>query len=81
MREVPEYRAARGVRHRLATVLAVAVAAKLAGAQGVTAIAEFAGRLSQRPERAGPSEILALNRGHWERQPAEAGRAASSCKQ
>ena len=48
LREVPEYRAARGVRHRLATVLAVAVAAKLAGAQGVTAIAEFAGRLSQR---------------------------------
>ena len=37
LREVPEYRSARGVRHRLATVLAVAVAAKLAGAQGATA--------------------------------------------
>ena len=48
LREVPEYRSARGVRHRLATVLAVAVAAKLAGAQGVTAIAEFAARLTQR---------------------------------
>ncbi len=48
LREVPEYRAARGVRHRLASVLAVAVAAKLAGAQGVTAAAEFAGRLTQR---------------------------------
>ncbi len=48
LRQVPEYRAARGVRHRLATVLAIAVAAKLAGAQGVTAIAEFAARLTQR---------------------------------
>ena len=48
LREVPEYRSARGVRHRLATVLAVAVAAKLAGAQGVTAISEFAARLTQR---------------------------------
>ena len=46
LREVPEYRSARGVRHRLATVLAVAVAAKLAGAQGPTAIAEFAARLT-----------------------------------
>ena len=48
LREVPEYRSARGVRHRLATVLAIAVAAKLAGAQGATAIAEFAGRLTAR---------------------------------
>ncbi len=47
LREVPEYRSARGVR-RLATVLAVAVAAKLAGARGVTAIAEVAARLTQR---------------------------------
>ncbi len=46
--EVPEYRAARGIRHPLASILAVAVAAKLAGAQGVTAIAEFARRLDQR---------------------------------
>ena len=48
LREVPEYRSARGVRHRLATVLAVSVAAKLAGAQGATAIAEFAARLTRR---------------------------------
>ena len=48
LREVPEFRCARGVRHALASVLAVAVAAKLAGAQGVTAMAEFAARLDQR---------------------------------
>jgi len=46
--EVPEYRSARGVRHALPTVLAIAVAAKLAGAQGPTAMAEFAARLDQR---------------------------------
>lgn len=48
LREVPEYRSARGVRHSLASVLAIAVAAKLAGAQGPTAMAEFAARLDQR---------------------------------
>lgn len=48
LREVPEYRSARGVRHTLASVLAIAVAAKLAGAQGPTAMAEFAARLDQR---------------------------------
>ena len=48
LREVPEYRSARGVRHALASVLAIAVAAKLAGAQGPTAMAEFAARLDQR---------------------------------
>lgn len=48
LRAVPEYRCARGVRHTLASVLAVAVAAKLAGAQGATAMAEFAARLDQR---------------------------------
>ena len=48
LREVPEYRSARGVRYPLASVLAVWVAAKLAGAQGATAIAEFSGRLTQR---------------------------------
>ena len=48
LREMPEYRSARGIRHRLATVVAVAVAGKLAGAHGVTAIAECAGRLTQR---------------------------------
>ena len=48
LREVPEFRSARGVRHSLATVLAIAAAAKLAGAQGPTAIAEFGARLDQR---------------------------------
>ena len=47
LRSVPDYRSARGVRHRLATVLAVALASKLAGVRGVTAIAEFADRLTQ----------------------------------
>ncbi len=44
---VPEYRKARGIRHRLPTVLAIAVAAKLAGVRGVVAIGEFASRLTQ----------------------------------
>ena len=48
LRQVPEFRCARGVRHSLASVLAIAVAAKLAGAQGPTAIAEFGARLDQR---------------------------------
>ena len=48
LRQVPEFRCARGVRHSLATVLAIAAAAKLAGAQGPTAIAEFGARLDQR---------------------------------
>ena len=47
LRSVPDHRSARGVRHRLATVLAVALASKLAGVRGVTAIAEFADRLTQ----------------------------------
>ncbi len=47
LRPVPDYRSARGVRHRLATVLAIALASKLAGVRGVTAIAEFADRLTQ----------------------------------
>ena len=38
----------RGRRHSLATVLALSAAAKLAGARGPTAIAEFAARLTQR---------------------------------
>ena len=46
--EVPEYRRARGLRHRLATVLTVAVAGKLAGVRGATALGEFAARLDQR---------------------------------
>ena len=46
--EVPEYRARRGLRHRMATVLAIALAAQLSGASGPTAIAESARRLNQR---------------------------------
>lgn len=48
MRQVPECRQRRGLRHSLATVLTLAAAAKLTGAQGPTAIAEFAARLTQR---------------------------------
>ncbi len=48
LRQVPECRRRRGRRHSLATVLALSAAAKLAGAQGPTAIAEFAARLTQR---------------------------------
>ena len=48
LRRVPEFRSARGVRHSLGSVLAVAAAAKLAGARGPTAIAEFGARLDQR---------------------------------
>ena len=48
LRQVPEYRRRRGLRHSLATVLTLAAAARLAGAQGPTAIAEFAARLTQR---------------------------------
>jgi len=44
--EVPDPRAARGCRHRLVTVLAVAVAAVLAGASSFLAIAERANDLS-----------------------------------
>ena len=47
LESVDEYRSARGIRHRLATVLAISVAAKLAGARGPVAIAEFAARLDQ----------------------------------
>ena len=45
--EVPEYRKPRGKRYPLRTVLAIAVAARLAGYRGVTAFAEFAELLSQ----------------------------------
>ena len=48
LRQVPECRRRRGLRHSLATVLTLAAAAKLTGAQGPTAIAEFAARLTQR---------------------------------
>ena len=45
--EVPECRRARGKRYPLNTVLALAVAARLAGYRGVTAFAQFAALLSQ----------------------------------
>jgi predicted transposase YbfD/YdcC len=43
--EVPDPRARRGVRHRLATVLAVSVCAVVAGARSLIAIAEWAADL------------------------------------
>ena len=48
LRAGPESRCARGVRHRLATGLAIAAAGKLAGARGPVAMAELAARLSPR---------------------------------
>ena len=45
--EVPECRKARGKRYPLRTILAIAVAARLAGYRGVTAFAEFAALLTQ----------------------------------
>ena len=52
LREAPEYRSVRGIRHSLASVLAITVAAKLVGYRGVTAIGEFAARLDQKQLRA-----------------------------
>jgi hypothetical protein len=48
LRELPDCRRPRGQRHRLATVLTIAIAAVLAGSRGYTAIAEWAARLSQK---------------------------------
>lgn len=48
LRGLPEYRSARGIRHSLPTILAIALAAKLAGVRGVVAVGEFAARLTQR---------------------------------
>ena len=45
--EVPECRHARGKRYPLRTVLAIAVAARLAGYRGATSFAQFAALLSQ----------------------------------
>ena len=42
LQRVPDPRKPRGVRHRLTTVLAVALSATLAGAQSFVAIAEWA---------------------------------------
>lgn len=47
LRALPDVRAARGKRHRLATLLTIATGAVLAGARGYTAIAEWASRLTQ----------------------------------
>ena len=49
---VEEFRGARGRRYPLATILAIAVAAKLTGYHGVTAFAEFAQGLTQHQLRA-----------------------------
>jgi predicted transposase YbfD/YdcC len=45
--QVPEHRKARGIRHELAAVLAVATAAVLSGADSTTAIAQHARTLTQ----------------------------------
>ena len=45
--DVPECRHARGKRYPLRTILAIAVAARLAGYRGVTAFAQFAALLAQ----------------------------------
>ena len=47
LRTVPDYRDARGKRYQLATVLTLAVAARLAGYRGAVPLAEFAQGLSQ----------------------------------
>ena len=60
--EVPECRGARGKRYPLNTVLALAVAARLAGYRGVSAFAQFAAllRASSRPGRVLEPEQAAL---------------------
>ena len=52
LRTVPEFRGARGRRYPLATILTIAVAAKLAGYHGATAIGEFSQGMTQRQLRA-----------------------------
>jgi hypothetical protein len=47
LQALPDARAARGKRHRIATVLTLGMAALLAGSRGYTAIAEWAARLTQ----------------------------------
>ncbi len=77
LRRVPEYRKARGIRHQLATIFAIALAAKLAGVRGVVAIGEFASRLTLSPVGGGAGvlepEQGALRRGE-RRKPHPAGR-------
>ena len=49
---MPDFRSTRGRRYPLATIVAIAVAAKLAGYHGVTAIGEFSQALTQHQLRA-----------------------------
>ena len=49
---VPDFRSTRGRRYPLATIVAIAVAAKLAGYHGATAIGEFSQALTQHQLRA-----------------------------
>ena len=49
---MPDFRSTRGRRYPLATILAIAVAAKLAGYHGATAIGEFSQALTQHQLRA-----------------------------
>jgi predicted transposase YbfD/YdcC len=56
---VPEPRRRHGIRHRLAVVLAFAVAAVLAGADSITAISEWAAEA--------PAEVLAALGARWDR--------------
>jgi predicted transposase YbfD/YdcC len=59
LQAVAEPRRRRGIRHRLAVVLAFAVAAVLAGADSVTAIGEWAGEA--------PEQVLAALDARWDR--------------
>ena len=52
LRTVPEFRGTHGRRYPLATILAIAVAAKLAGYHGTRAFAQFANGLTQHQLRA-----------------------------
>lgn len=47
LRTIPDPRKARGIRHRILSVLATAICATLSGAKSVTAMAEWAARASQ----------------------------------
>jgi len=49
---MPDFRSTRGRRYPLATIVAIALAAKLAGYHGATAIGEFSQRLTQHQLRA-----------------------------
>ena len=51
LRQIPDHRKKRGIRHPLASILAIATAATLAGARSLIAIAEYANDL--------PQEVLA----------------------